>query len=138
MLKRLGLLALIVLSIACKKKYDPPNPDSGSHQQDVTKVIRGVKPDMEKCFDEAVGKNPQLSGKIVLVFAIRTDGSVDPKSLGLGGPKGDPAFAQCVLDLVAKQKFPPPEVATDVQMPIELGKHRDSGPAGSVSASASK
>lgn len=136
MLKRqTALMALLLTSqTACKKnRLPPPDPDSGVHQQDVTKVIRAARPEMEKCFDDAAAKRPDLVGKVVLVFAVRTDGTVDPASLGLGGQAGDPTFAQCVLDILAKQKFPPPKTTTDVQMPIDLSKHRDAGGAGSAS-----
>lgn len=134
------LLVLLFTLSACKKKPDQPAfiADGGSSEQDVKEVIRTIRPAMEKCYDDAVAKKPDLSGKLMLIFSIGLDGKVDPKTAGLGGQAGDPVFAQCVLDLVVLQQFPKPRVITDVQMPVNLGKHRDAGaPSVSVSASAS-
>lgn len=136
MLKRLLLASVLLL--ACKKNpdlaaidggplFNAPPTDGGATQEEVMKVIRAVRPQMEKCYDDAVAKKPTLQGKIVLLFAIGTDGRVDPKRAGLGGEAGDPVFAQCVLDVVVKQQFPAPKIATDVQLPMDLSKRKDAG-----------
>ena len=133
---------LVLAALACggckKKENAVPNAgaptDGGASSADVMTVIRAVRPQMEKCYDDAVAKKPDLPGKITLVFAINPDGRVDPTRAGLGGGTGEPAFAQCVLDIVVKQQFPAPKIATDVQLPLDLSKRK--GDAGVADAAA--
>jgi hypothetical protein len=128
-MRKCASVLFLVLALGCKKKGDAlPDggvpTDGGVSQDDVLKVIRAVRPKMEQCYDDALIEKPNLAGKIILVFAINRDGTVDKTRLGLGGQAGDPAFAQCVLDIVAKQTFPPPSVITDVQLPLDLSKRK--------------
>ncbi len=120
---------VLLLCLGCKKNAEAlPDAgaalDGGVSQQEVLKVIRAVRPQMEKCYDDAHAKKPELAGKIVLVFAITKEGKVDPTRAGLGGEAGDPAFAQCVLDILVKQTFPAPKIVTDVQLPLDLAKRK--------------
>lgn len=130
------LLAAVSLLSACKKKEQGPtavDPDAGVPEAEVKRVIKAARPDMEKCYLEGVARKPDLSGKIVLVFAVGKDGKVDPTRTGMG-KAGDPAFAKCVLDILVKLDFPKPGVPTDIEFPMDLGKYVD---AGGVAASAS-
>lgn len=131
--------ALLVVSSllafnACKKDGPQATADAapvvtgtGVAEADVKRVIREAKPMMEKCYAVHVTTAPDFAGKVTLVFAVNPDGSVDKKRLGLGGAEGADTFAKCVLDVVAELKFPAATAATDVQMPVDLGKRADAG-----------
>lgn len=135
------LFACLSLVLACKKKPEQAivpaaDPDSGVPAAEAKRILKEARPGMEKCYVDALAKKPDLSGKVVLVFAVGKDGKVDPTRTGMGNA-GDPDFAKCVLDLVVKLEFPKPATVTDIEFPMDLGKYVDAGVAASASASAS-
>lgn len=132
------LLAAVSLLSACKKKEPPAaiDPDAGVPASEVKRIIKEARPGMEKCYLDGVARKPDLSGKIVLVFAVGKDGKVDTTRTGMG-QAGDPVFAKCVLDILVKLEFPKPGVPTDIEFPMDLGKYVDAGVSASASASGS-
>jgi len=133
---------LFVLGIVACKKNDLAVPDAaplpaegaGLSERDVKRVVREAKPAMEKCYDEAVATKPEFRGAVTLVFAVEPDGTVNKKRAGLGGDVGGDSFAKCVLDIVVGLRFPSTTAPTDVQMPLDLGKHADAGAIGDAGA----
>jgi len=130
---RSALLVSVVALCACKKDQPaaadaapPQAAASGVSQQDVKRIVRDAKPAMEACAQKA-SSAPSFTGKITLFFSVNPNGNVDKKRLGLGGAEGLDDFAKCVLDIVAALKFPAASAPTDVQMPVDLGKHADAG-----------
>ncbi len=142
MLRVAPLLLALVTCEACKKNEAAPadaqpapgGSVTGVTQQDVKRIVRENRPAMEKCYDTALAAKPGLKGTITLVFSVNPDGSVDKKRAGLGGDVGGEEFAKCVLDVIVAMKFPTATAATDIQMPVDLGKRADAGVAAAPDA----
>lgn len=139
-MKRSALLVVACLSslVACKKNEQgvaAADPDAGVKQEDVKRIIKVARPGMEKCYVDALQRKPSLSGKITILFAVKTDGKVDTTRTGMANA-GEPEFAKCVLDLLVKLEFPKPGVATDIELPMDLAKHIDPAILASASAAA--
>ncbi len=74
-------------------------------------VIEADRAHIDRC-----GAGVKKSGKLVVRFTIRKDGTV--KNLGVKESLGDPAVEKCVLDRFGGLRFPPASDETQVQFPL--------------------
>ncbi len=63
------------------------------------------------CYDEGLGRDPRLTGKVLVRFVVGRDGSVT--NVGAGkvedGPLNDERVVECILAEFRQMKFPSPE-----------------------------
>jgi outer membrane biosynthesis protein TonB len=68
-------------------------------------VIRARAEAFKGCYDEALRRDPQASGKVTVRFSILADGAVeDAKVEGATGT--DQAMVSCVVGAVSDARFP--------------------------------
>lgn len=75
-------------------------------------VIRGVihehRPEIQGCYETALGNNPKLAGKVAVRFVIAKNGVVARSSVA-SESVGDERLTACVTDAVKGWQFPPPK-----------------------------
>jgi len=90
----------------------------------IQKVVRADFKEMQRCYEKALGRNPELKGKITTLFVIDRDGAVAAaeETEGDGTPPRlqDPNVTACVVARFKALRFPPPEGGgvVKVQYPI--------------------
>ena len=85
--------------------------DGSLDPKKISAAIRRRLSGIKNCYEQALKRNPKLSGKIVIAFVIDENGkvseaSVDSDSLGDGG------VARCIMSLIRRVRFPKPEEGT--------------------------
>jgi TonB family protein len=69
------------------------------------------------CYERALKRNPNLSGKIVLRWTITPSGTV--QNVEAENDIGDPEVANCIKQLVSRWRFPAPSGGSvDVSIPF--------------------
>jgi hypothetical protein len=100
----------------------PSVPAPGAIDKEYIRAqIRSLLPMVKECYDNALGANPSLSGKLLVKFTIVGDAS-------LGGLVGestidhesstikDPGFEECVTQTMYAAEFPAPEGGGEVHV----------------------
>lgn len=81
----------------------------GSLNKDqIRPVIQRHRAKFAFCYERALLRQPELSGKVVLRFVIAGDGKVSKVELDRGSTLKDAAVEECLLKAAALMKFPPP------------------------------
>jgi hypothetical protein len=75
-------------------------------REEIESVIKASKEQLIACYRARLPDVPDLAGKIVVDFAIRS-GAVTSASLGEGSNLRDPPLETCVLDVVRAMRFAP-------------------------------
>jgi hypothetical protein len=70
----------------------------------VQRIVRSRQSSIRYCYEKALLKNPKLSGKITVRFAIAANGSVANVTKKGGGV--EPAVDSCVLGVFKRLRFP--------------------------------
>jgi predicted Zn finger-like uncharacterized protein len=99
--------------------YIPPEPGSASGvvkdslgQSDILDVVMGNKTALAKCVQEMHSKEPGVTGKLVMKWAIGTNGKVSNVSVQSEEFKST-YLAQCVGGLIKSWSFPKSKTAPD-------------------------
>jgi hypothetical protein len=74
----------------------------------IQRIVRQNYGEFRKCYEEGLGRNPKLQGKVSIRFVIERDGSVS-RPLISETTLPDCNVARCVRDAYTKLKFPPPD-----------------------------
>lgn len=113
-----GTLDTALIDGGCKQGQ----PKSGAPIQ---KVVRERFDAFRACYEKALAKNPKISGKISLEFDLAPDGSTyDARLAGASVP--DPVFQGCLVDEVAKLRFPEPlDGHTNIVYPLDFSPGDD-------------
>jgi len=74
----------------------------------IQRIVRQHFGQLRRCYDRALAKNPELSGRVVARFVIGRDGSVVMVHDG-GSDLADDAARACVLAVFQGLTFPQPE-----------------------------
>jgi TonB family protein len=77
-------------------------------EADIQKVVMARRNGPAYCYEKALARDPELSGKVMLNWRIGTDGKVQ-KVIVESSTLGDPEVAQCVARQVERWTFPPTE-----------------------------
>lgn len=87
----------------------------------IQQVVRANFADMKKCYEEGLGRNTNLKGRITTKFVIETDGSVSRADEIHAAPRSasssesseplfaDPQVVSCVVAKFRTLKFPQPD-----------------------------
>ncbi len=87
--------------------------EEGLSKEEVGKVIHAHLSEIRYCYESSMIRSPDLEGKLILDFAISTEGtvgSVRVKESSLGDPRLD----DCVIRRLSKWKFPQPKGGVSV------------------------
>jgi len=84
----------------------PPKPHLAPEV--IRQVMRASYDLFRKCYEAGLGRNPQLTGRVVIRFVITQEGTVrDVTDHGSDIP--DPEVVACVQGVYFKLRFPKPE-----------------------------
>lgn len=89
------------------------------HRELITRVVRSKRRAMRRCYEDGLKGHARLSGDITIRFTIAGDGTVGRASVE-SSAIGDDAVERCMLDLIERARFPPPQGAgmTIVEYPL--------------------
>ncbi len=90
------------------KDSAPTDIDGSLDAAAVISVVRRGKGGVIHCYENALKRNPNLSGKVELQFTISTVGKVSSAEIG-GDTLGDEEVNRCIISLVKNWRFPPAE-----------------------------
>ena len=74
----------------------------------ISSYVRSKMGGIRSCYERELKKNPSLKGKITVTFSIGGDGKVVGASVA-GATLNDPSVQNCVLRMVRRWRFTPPE-----------------------------
>ncbi|HEX3694646.1 MAG TPA: AgmX/PglI C-terminal domain-containing protein [Polyangia bacterium] len=99
-------------------KSEPPAVDGSLDPSVVTKEVKQRLGAIKACYDRALKRNPQLSGKVVLHWTITAAGTVSGVDIEQD-TLGDAEVSSCIKSLVARWRFPAPSGGSvDVSYPF--------------------
>jgi hypothetical protein len=108
-----GTLALapVQASSTSESTRPPENTDKVTGRLDpkvIQEAVRAHYTTFRKCYEEGLGRNAELKGRVSARFVIGRDGAVSNVSNG-GSDLPDPAVVSCVLQAFYDIRFPPPD-----------------------------
>ncbi|MDP8257626.1 MAG: AgmX/PglI C-terminal domain-containing protein [Candidatus Alcyoniella australis] len=74
----------------------------------ISSYVRSKMGGIRSCYERELKKNPALSGKITVTFTVGGDGKVSSASVA-GATLNDPSVQSCVVRMVRRWRFTPPE-----------------------------
>jgi hypothetical protein len=89
-------------------------------KETIRQGIRSVMPGIKTCYEQGLERDPQLRGKVVVKFIIRTkdgkgrvdEAEIDPEA----GDFNAPLVEQCILNTLATVEFPAPQGNGEVRV----------------------
>ena len=82
-------------------------PKENIDREEIRQTISSNRSKFKLCYDEALKRNENLSGRIVVEFDIETQGDV-PRAFAIENDTQDTVFGSCIADQLKTIKFPPP------------------------------
>ena len=76
------------------------------------------KPEIKACYEDALRRNPDLAGKVEVMFTVHPNGRVS--ELSLTGNTGDPWMEDCIASKIVAWYFPSGEEEIEVYYPFNL------------------
>lgn len=114
-----ALLLAVVLGGCSKPKTDTTPTGGGSDDgdtvacepgrclEDISKLIGERRPDARACYDEGRKRDPKMQGKIIINFAIDSEGVVGETSQGMQEEQiEDQTVVGCVSEVIKTIRFP--------------------------------
>jgi TonB family protein len=88
-------------------------PEVGGHMppEVIQRVVRQNFGRMRMCYEQGLGRNPNLEGRVEVRFLIGSDGRVGSASSG-SSSMPDSAVTSCVVSVFYAISFPAPESGT--------------------------
>lgn len=87
---------------------DAPACEPGRCLEDISSAIAERRTDARACYDAARQRDPKLAGKIIINFAIDSEGVVGETSQGMQeGQLEDPEVVACVSAVIQGVRFAP-------------------------------
>ena len=74
----------------------------------IQSVVRKAYGFFRGCYEQGLGRNPNLTGKVTARFVIELDGTVSHASDG-GSDLSEPDVVKCIVSQFFKIQFPPPD-----------------------------
>jgi hypothetical protein len=85
---------------------DTAKCEPGRCLEDISKLIAERRPDARACYDNARKRDPKLQGKIIINFAIDSEGMVGETSQGMqDGQIEDQEVVACVTEVIKTVRF---------------------------------
>jgi hypothetical protein len=81
--------------------------------------VGGILGPIDACYQDALGRNPGVKGKIVVGFVVEADGTVSASSLTTS-TLGDPTLEMCVVGAFMTATFAPPGGRIETSFPLTL------------------
>lgn len=78
-------------------------------------AIAAARPNVTRCYEDQLGSNPDLRGRIAVRFTITARGAVRDAEI-VEDTVGNEAVSRCVLRFIRQSRFPPPESGGEVQV----------------------
>lgn len=98
--------------------FEPATGDfSGLTLDETNRVVRARAGLIRVCYQRALAKQPDLSGKVVVRFTIAADGTV-PRAEVTGTTLKTPAVEACIVAQIKKMRFPAKGAAAVVNYPF--------------------
>jgi hypothetical protein len=83
------------------------------------RVLRSHLSEVRACYELALHRDPQLTGRLQVRFVLSPLGEVTA-AVAASDTLGDPALQRCVLDRFLSWKFPAFRVEAEVTLPLVL------------------
>lgn len=123
--RRLGawLVGGAVLA-GCASAPPPPPAEPPVHAgslpfSDVQRALAPAKEQARRCFAQAVSRDYQVTGTVVIAFTIQPDGSVTNTIANSESTFHDTLGAQCIVNAINELDFPRATQATSVEYPFD-------------------
>lgn len=116
-MNKIALTSLVFILAACSSTPPAKLSESQIDKAGVRAVIREHLPQLKACYMEATAKNPQLAGKVAVLFRVSDQGRiakaevVDKKST-----LHDAELSACVVNEIKSLKLPASPEGTFVQV----------------------
>ncbi|MGO8999229.1 MAG: AgmX/PglI C-terminal domain-containing protein [Polyangiaceae bacterium] len=89
---------------------------------DAEKVIGNLKPDIRKCYNDALAKDPSLAGSVMVKAQIDAKGAVS-SATPAGTPTLPADLVTCITTQIQKAQFSPPGAGgSTIQIPLKFEK----------------
>jgi hypothetical protein len=125
---RLGHLDDVRWRVAAMKRR--PDGQAPSQAEAIRRVVRDHFGQFEVCYDEGLRLDPALQGRVVVKFAIGSDGATEFAADG-GSDLEDPRVVDCVVRAFSNLSFAAPGARVIVVYPLFFRpKEESSAPAG--------
>jgi outer membrane biosynthesis protein TonB len=97
-------------------------PTESTPMADAEKVIGNLKPDIRKCYNDALAKDPTLSGSVMVKAQIDAKGAVS-SATPAGTPTLPADLVTCITTQIQKAQFSPPGAGgSTIQIPLKFEK----------------
>ena len=94
-------------------------PDGALTREEIDRVIKARAGVLRACYQKALDKKPELSGKVVVSFSIGGDGKVTRATLAKPATTlDDAAVTSCVLRQFTRMEFPAKGATANVNYPL--------------------
>jgi TonB family protein len=97
----------------------PMTVDGAYSREIVRRVIRRNIGQVQRCFEQALSRNADASGRIMVRFVLAPDGQVVGAS-ATENSTGDAALGACVAGAFRRWQFPPSDSVVTVNYPVML------------------
>jgi hypothetical protein len=91
-----------------EEAHEPERLKSAMDREIIQEVVRENRDGLRACFNEALARDPELSGRLVIQWVIGSTGEVESAEVFESELEND-AFHKCVTDLILVWEFPPPD-----------------------------
>jgi TonB family protein len=88
--------------------------------EEIQQVVRGGRSKQKGCYETTLGQQPGASGRAVVHFVIRADGTTTDVSVKSEGTVSAAAFDRCLGEAFAGLSFPAAAKQTEVTYPLEF------------------
>lgn len=97
----------------------PPHTATGESIVDADRVVAGLRPRFKACYQQGLGTDPSMSGRVVMRASVGTDGRVDlvtiTEQTGLS-----PGVISCLKAVVLKAVFTAPSTRSTLEIPVSF------------------
>ena len=100
----------IIELVASARKEKGQGPEIGQgdlNPKEASAIVMRGAPALQQCYERALKRNPNLSGKVVIHWTITQAGTVSGVDVEQD-TLGDAEVASCIKSLVARWRFPAP------------------------------
>ena len=113
-------LALLVATLAATTASADPDERKGLSDAQVTQVVKSHFVDIQGCWNQVPAKERTGGASLTLGMSIGPKGEICDLTL-IGTVPAD--ARSCIADHVKRWQFPEADLASDVEVPVELSAH---------------
>jgi hypothetical protein len=90
---------------------------SSIDREAIIRVVRKKQPEMRKCYEAGLARDPKLQGRVVVKFVVETTGKVSSAE-DAGSDLPDTATVACVASVFRTMVFPAPYLKMTISYPL--------------------